>query len=672
MLRVPLRYGLPALLVIVPAVLIGGWGLHQFAVSARLQEIELQSGYRRLAADAASQALSRWQQATDDALRPVLLAGNNLDAQLAALLALHPPPGIAQPFLVGSNGAIVMAQAPAVRRFPLADTEPSAGTMPPVALLEARRLEFVITNHAAAVVAYEGLLAHTNRAVQREAWEGAIGGRLKLGDASAAADCLARLANSEGAAIPDTYFISLALRDTARKLISTGQSAQAAKLLFDLWPMCADGADHLPVSLQRELDELQDRLLSALEPAAAARATQGSIHRRWKALRLRQQPTLTEETCAWFATCIAQSQQPPVWRYLCETTTAARIVTCLPVSGRLMAVATSVNPGEVTEILSRELATLPALRELAAIYRNRTGRPVTPPDETLELASPWGQPLRMALPQWPAGAPQAAGSNPLLGIGACLAAGLLLIVGGALALARAARRDLALTQLKTDFVSNVSHELKTPLSLVRMFGEMLELGYAKDEAERKEYARIISKESERLTLLINNILDFARIEKGEKLYRAEPVVLGDVVREVLDTYRKPLEEAGFTWSAEIPDDLPPLPGDRNALAQAFLNLISNAMKYSDQEKRIEVRLDVRGGELELSVRDWGIGIPRTEHAKIFEKFHRVESGLTRTTRGSGLGLTLTKHMVEGHGGRIELDSAPGQGSTFRLVFPLAK
>jgi signal transduction histidine kinase len=658
--------------VIVPAVLIGGWGLHQFAVSARLQEIELQSGYRRLAADAASQALSRWQQATDDALRPVLLAGNNLDAQLAALLALHPPPGIAQPFLVGSNGAIVMAQAPAVRRFPLADTEPSAGTMPPVALLEARRLEFVVTNHAAAVVAYEGLLAHTNRAVQREAWEGTIGCRLKLDDAPTAADCLARLAVSDRVSLPDPFFLALALRDTVRKLIALGQSAQAAKLLFDLWPECEDRADNIPGFIQLELNELQDSLLSELEPAEAARVTKLSIHRRWEALRLRQQPTLTEETCAWFATCIAQSQQPPVWRYLCETSTAARIVACLPLSGRSLAVAVHVKPNEVAEVLRRELATLPALRELAAIYRNRTGRPVTPPDETLELASPWGQPLRMALPQWSAGDPQAARSNPLLGIGACLAAGVLLIVGGALALARAARRDLALTQLKTDFVSNVSHELKTPLSLVRMFGEMLELGYAKDEAERKEYARIISKESERLTLLINNILDFARIEKGEKLYRAEPVALGDVVREVLDTYRKPLEEAGFTWSAEIPDDLPPLPGDRNALAQAFLNLISNAMKYSDQEKRIEVRLGVRGGELELSVRDWGIGIPRTEHAKIFEKFHRVESGLTRTTRGSGLGLTLTKHMVEGHGGRIELESAPGQGSTFRLVFPLAK
>jgi signal transduction histidine kinase len=233
------------------------------------------------------------------------------------------------------------------------------------------------------------------------------------------------------------------------------------------------------------------------------------------------------------------------------------------------------------------------------------------------------------------------------------------------------RRELKLSRLKSDFVANVSHELKTPLALIRLYAETLELGRVPHEERKGEYYRVIGKESRRLTQLINNILDFSRIEAGRKEYRLVPSEIGAVVREVVESYRFAIEKLGFTLVLELADDLPELALDPEALSQALINLLNNAIKYSPEHKLITVGLRREQDRVLLSVTDRGIGIPRSEHRRIFEKFYRVETSLVHTTKGSGLGLALVQHITEAHGGHVELRSTPGEGSTFTLSLPVS-
>jgi signal transduction histidine kinase len=232
------------------------------------------------------------------------------------------------------------------------------------------------------------------------------------------------------------------------------------------------------------------------------------------------------------------------------------------------------------------------------------------------------------------------------------------------------RRELRLSRLKSDFVANVSHELKTPLALIRLYAETLELRRVPSEERKGEYYRVIGKESRRLTQLINNILDFSRIEAGRREYKLVPSDIGAVVRDVVESYRFAIEKLGFKVELEIGDELPPLELDPEALSQAVINLLNNAIKYSLEEKSIKVSVKRELDRVLLSVSDRGIGIPRSEHRRIFEKFYRVETSLVHTTKGSGLGLALVQHITEAHGGRVELVSAPGEGSTFTLSLPV--
>jgi signal transduction histidine kinase len=246
---------------------------------------------------------------------------------------------------------------------------------------------------------------------------------------------------------------------------------------------------------------------------------------------------------------------------------------------------------------------------------------------------------------------------------------LMLLAGLALVWTNV-RRELKLSRLKSDFVANVSHELKTPLALIRLFAETLELGRVPTEEKKQQYHRIINKESRRLTQLINNILDFSRIEAGRKEYRLTRTDLAAVVRDVVDAYRFPIEQQGFELDLAVAEDLPEMETDPEALSQALINLLNNAIKYSPEEKRIAVSVRREEDRVLVSVADRGIGIPKAEQKRIFEKFYRVESSLVHTTKGSGLGLALVQHITEAHGGRVEVTSAPGEGSTFTLSLPV--
>jgi signal transduction histidine kinase len=231
------------------------------------------------------------------------------------------------------------------------------------------------------------------------------------------------------------------------------------------------------------------------------------------------------------------------------------------------------------------------------------------------------------------------------------------------------KRELHLSRLKSDFVANVSHELKTPLALIRLFAETLEMGRVPGEEKARQYYRVINKESQRLTQLINNILDFSRIEAGRKEYRFARADVGRIVHDVLESYRFPIEQQGFTLETDVAEDLPGAEVDKEAVSQALLNLVNNAIKYSPEEKYLKVSARADDGHVAIAVTDRGIGIAKADHKRIFEKFYRGENSLVHETKGSGLGLSLVRHIAEAHGGSVEVESAPGKGSTFTLLLP---
>ena len=245
----------------------------------------------------------------------------------------------------------------------------------------------------------------------------------------------------------------------------------------------------------------------------------------------------------------------------------------------------------------------------------------------------------------------------------------LLLIAGLFFTYRSVNKAMELAKLKSDIVSNVSHELRTPLSLIRLYAETLELERVPDEEKKLDYYRIIRKESERLTALINNILDFSRIEAGRKEYEFRDTHLPSLVRSTLDAYRYQIEQNGFSYEEHITDDLPPVRADREAIARSLLNLVNNAIKYSASEKYIAVSLYRNRDWVNLEVVDHGIGIPRNEQAKIFDKFYRVCDPLCHENKGSGLGLSLVRHIVDAHGGEISVESTPGKGSKFTIVLP---
>jgi len=248
---------------------------------------------------------------------------------------------------------------------------------------------------------------------------------------------------------------------------------------------------------------------------------------------------------------------------------------------------------------------------------------------------------------------------------------ILAIIIGVVITLRGTARELEFSQLKSDFVSNVSHELKTPLALIRMFAETLQMGRARSPEKIQEYYTIITRESERLTQLINNVLDFSRIEGGRKTYDLRLDDLADVVRDTLRAYSYELDKQQFTVDTQI-EEVPETLLDRNAISLALLNLLSNAVKYSGDERHIRVACEARNGALVVEVADHGLGIDRTDLDKVFEKFYRARDEQVRATRGSGLGLAIVKHSIDAHGGTIAVESEKGKGSTFTVTLPVRK
>ncbi|GIV58583.1 MAG: hypothetical protein KatS3mg042_1496 [Rhodothermaceae bacterium] len=250
---------------------------------------------------------------------------------------------------------------------------------------------------------------------------------------------------------------------------------------------------------------------------------------------------------------------------------------------------------------------------------------------------------------------------------------LIILIGGVVFTTRMAIQEIELSRAKTTFVSNVSHELKTPLAKIQFFNELLRNLPTQDREKQLRYHGVIDQECERLAILVDNVLDFNRIERGQMTYSFVRVPLQDVLHDVVDTFNVLYRDRGYAIDLQLEDILPAVWMDPGTIRQALINLLDNAVKYSDPHT-LEVRAVyslLRGQPaVSISVKDRGIGIPEDQLDLIFSEFYRVESGSTQRASGSGLGLSLVRHIVEAHGGRVDVESRLGEGSTFTIVLPV--
>jgi signal transduction histidine kinase len=235
---------------------------------------------------------------------------------------------------------------------------------------------------------------------------------------------------------------------------------------------------------------------------------------------------------------------------------------------------------------------------------------------------------------------------------------------------RDVRREVQIAEMRSQFVSSVSHELKTPLTAIRMFAETLQMDRLKDSKMQAEFLNTIINESQRLTRLLNNVLDFSRIEQGKQKYHLKPVSLKKIIQSTTQTMEYPLSQQGFRLHVQTEDNLPEVKLDKDAVEQALLNLLNNAMKYSGESRDIHLTLIRKENHAVIKVIDQGIGIALDDQKRIFDKFYRVPLTENEGIVGTGLGLALISHIVEGHGGRLELESKLGEGSIFSVYLPL--
>jgi two-component system phosphate regulon sensor histidine kinase PhoR len=227
------------------------------------------------------------------------------------------------------------------------------------------------------------------------------------------------------------------------------------------------------------------------------------------------------------------------------------------------------------------------------------------------------------------------------------------------------------SRLQSDFVSNVSHELRTPLTSIRLFTETLSLRGHDPEAQRQCIAAL-ERESMRLQELIDRLLDWGRMESGRRVYTIEDVTVGSIVDKALQAFETVKLRERVELTVEAPEPSASAPADRGAVSDALLNLLTNAAKYGGSPCRVRVWCRETPNAVRISVSDNGPGIPVAEHKRIFQKFYRLDDRLSREQEGSGLGLAIVKHVMKAHGGKVEVDSRPGSGSTFTLVLPRKK
>jgi two-component system phosphate regulon sensor histidine kinase PhoR len=247
----------------------------------------------------------------------------------------------------------------------------------------------------------------------------------------------------------------------------------------------------------------------------------------------------------------------------------------------------------------------------------------------------------------------------------------IILLFGAWLIFRNVRKQVELSQLKSDFVSSVSHEIRTPLALITMYIETLEMGRVKEASKIREYYSIILNETNRLSGIVNRILNFSQIDNNKRKYSFAEADINEIVENAENSFRYSIDNKGFNYSFMPEKDLPEVSVDKEAITDAVVNLIDNAMKYSTDNKEIAVRTGKSEKHVYVEVEDHGIGISEKNQKYIFDKFYRVtEMNMANKVKGSGLGLAIVKHIMDAHEGTIYVKSTPGEGSLFRLSFPV--
>lgn len=321
--------------------------------------------------------------------------------------------------------------------------------------------------------------------------------------------------------------------------------------------------------------------------------------------------------------------------------------------------------------------------EISLALLDSNGAPVTQtvPDFEADWTTPFvAAEVGQILPRWEVAAyiidPEAlnaAARTVLITLSLIIIVLVAAVAAGSLLIMRSVNYEMQIASRKTDFVSNVSHELKTPLTSIRMFSELLENSESFDAEQTQKYSSVISKESARLTRLINRLLDFSRLDRGETKLTFENVDLGDLVRETVDNYRHQIEAEGLEVEVDIlPDVSVIVDADRDALSQVLLNLLTNAEKYAASGREVNVRLErPHEGKVALLVQDRGPGISKLHQRRIFEKFYRADESISSGIEGSGIGLALCHQIVEKHEGQIRYSRRDGGGSCFAIELPVS-
>jgi len=246
------------------------------------------------------------------------------------------------------------------------------------------------------------------------------------------------------------------------------------------------------------------------------------------------------------------------------------------------------------------------------------------------------------------------------------------ITGGVIATFRMVKKKTALIQLKSNFVSSISHELKTPLTSINMFVEMLLLKLYEDEADTEEYLHVIQKECNRLIRLVDRVLDFSKIENKKMGFHYQQESINEVILYAVRIFQTQLAESDCNITMNLADNLPQLQIDKDTISEALLNLLNNAVKYSLEDKRVTINTQIVNNHVAIEVIDNGIGISEHHQKKIFEPFYRVNDPLSKDAEGTGLGLAYVKHIAEAHGGKVTVQSKAGHGSKFTLFLPYSK
>lgn len=648
--RLPSRQVLLFLVAIgVPCALLVGLSLRMLAQERELAEKRLADERRHVATEVRQELLSRLERFRLEALSVGAAGMFKADRQ--------------QPIAVVAEIENDRLMLPWDRR---AGTETIAAALDEPKFADAIRLgehgEFVARQFDGAVAAYRRAVAEARLPEQTAFAQLLVARALAKGTRLREADALYRNVLRVPSRVVDEQGIPFALYAARRLLDSRDTLDSDQGAVLEVLRTALSVEPHLPPAAVYMLGDVT-RDVIAHAASDAVRQAARDVERNITAVGREVEQALALQNA--FPTLLAKSATAsgpgldPTWVPFGDPGTLWLAGVVSTTNGRLV-VAVRADPILTSLQAVRMASTGPDGNRLLKIAANSSGEPLGQSLPGLSLTFQAGDGAARA------GAASLQRSFYLAALGLVVSMALF----GAYLFWRDVRREVRVAEMRSQFVSSVSHELKTPLTAIRMFAETLLMRRSTGPDIREEYLETIVNESERLTRLLNNVLDFSKIEQGKKTYRLEPHSLGSIVQAAAKAMDYPLSQQGFELRIAIAEDVPLVAADPDAIEQAILNLLSNAMKYSGQGRVIDVQLTKEADRAVISVTDRGLGIPLDEQARIFEKFYRISSPDQERIPGTGLGLTLVDHVVKAHGGDITVRSAPGEGSTFSIVLPL--